>query len=726
MCFTVYQQPTFKLIFFYVTFHPIPKISYIIRMRLPGVTKSIGSKSGRIMPSVVRFVEDDENDKEEKDPLVGFPALITPSSKESNDSNSNSNNNNSSSSLLRSVKRLLGKRYEDLDPAWIETLDFDIRKPSSQSQSQSRSVDEDNKEEVDSLQLVVRVVNNNNNNNNSAKTKTKTVTTTPQQVLSIELNALRKSCQAYLDRYRVKKNLRVPGVGSGKDDKVVATKAELLMIDNVIVGVPAHYSQRHINLVKKACRDAGFNGHVGTCLESTAAAVAYGLTLQERSKQQQQQQQHQSTGGGPTIMVVDMGGGTTDITIATSRKNDNHSSSSNSSVDGGGSSSELSSTYRVLVTQGDDMLGGDDIDQAIMIYCQQQLSQRFQNQQSRRELGNNKNEVFRSACRKAKESLCRVEDPSPSETIFVDCDDDANRNIIITQEIFENIIIEPWLRRARELILQARDDLNEVNNASGSTSDNDIDAANTTGIVIEEVILVGGTTRIRAIRRMIQEMFPGIELSTSLNPMSSVAQGLAIQAAIASKQVPLYELRNCMMLDCIPHAIGVQLDNRFIEIIPRNTLLSAIGSATFILANKYQAGITIRAVEQVDVDTYEPMSKEDFTFLLRKLTPTQFENMSERTIQVGMKVDREGRFIVSIFDENDPEQVRKRDRFEKIKKGEEVVGELEYIKDMILAESDITNEQITLIVALVSVLVLYIAVKMVFADPLEDGSSVLG
>jgi molecular chaperone DnaK (HSP70) len=688
-------------------------------MRLPGVTKSIGNKSGRIMPSVVRFVEDENDDKEEKDPLVGFPALITSSKEQSNDINSNNNNN--SSSLLRSVKRLLGKRYEDLDPAWIETLDFDIRKPSSQSQPRS-VVDEDEEEDTSSLQLVVRVVNNNNSS------KTKTVTTTPQQVLSIELKALRKSCQAYLDRYRVKKNLRVPGVVSGKDDKVVAKneKSSLPMIDNVIVGVPAHYSQRHIVLVKEACRDAGFNGYIGTCLESTAAAVAYGLTLQERSKQQQQ-----STGGGPTIMVVDMGGGTTDITIATSRKSDNNSSISDSSGggeggSGSGSSSELSSTYRVLVTQGDDMLGGDDIDEAIMIYCQHQLSQLFQHQQSRREMGNNKNEVFRSACRKAKESLCRVEDPSPSETIFVDCDDDANRNIVITQDIFENIIIEPWLRRARDLILQARDDLNEVNNASSSTSDNDTDAAAVTGIVIEEVILVGGTTRIRAIRRMIQEMFPGIELSTSLDPMSSVAQGLAIQAAIASKQVPLYELKNCMMLDCIPHAIGVQLDNRFIEIIPRNTLLTAIGSATFILANKYQAGITIRAVEQVDADTYEPMSKEDFTFLLRKLSPTQFENMSERTIQVGMKVDKEGRFIVSIFDENDPEQVRKKDRFEKIMKGEEVVGELDYIKEMILAESDITNEQITLIVALVSVVVLYIAVKMVFADPLEDGSSVLG
>merc|ERR1712194_837698 len=115
------------------------------------------------------------------------------------------------------------------------------------------------------------------------------------------------------------------------------------------------------------------------------------------------------------------------------------------------------------------------------------------------------------------------------------------------------------------------------------------------------------------------------------------------------------------------------------------------------LANKYQAGVTIRAVEKVDVDTYEPMSKEDFAFLLRKLSPTQFEGISERTIQVGMKLDTDGRFIVSVFDENDPEQVRKKNRFEKCKKGKEVVGELDYIKDMILAESDITNEQITLV-----------------------------
>jgi len=206
--------------------------------------------------------------------------------------------------------------------------------------------------------------------------------------------------------------------------------------------------------------------------------------------------------------------------------------------------------------------------------------------------------------------------------------------------------------------------------------------------------------------------------------------GLAIQAAILSKQIPLHKLKSAMMLDVVPHAIGVRVcrdaaaaagvnESSFVEIIPRNTLLPARGSATFVLANKYQAGVTIPAVEEVDVGIYEPMSKEDFSFLLRRLPARQFESMSERTIQVGMKVDTDGKFIVSIFDENDPEQVRKRDRF-----NQDVAGELDFIKDMMIAESGVTKEQVNLFLVLVSLFVLYIAVKINFSDPLGDlGSS---
>jgi len=145
-------------------------------VRLSGVTEPLGTKAGRIMPSVVRF----NNDKEE--PLVGHPALLT-SLETSNDKNK--------SSLLRSVKRLLGKKFQDLDPAWIETLDFDVQTPSENDDGPDES-----------LLLVART--------NSASNS---IAVTPEQVLAIELEAIRKACQAYLDRYRLSKNLRVPGGG---------------------------------------------------------------------------------------------------------------------------------------------------------------------------------------------------------------------------------------------------------------------------------------------------------------------------------------------------------------------------------------------------------------------------------------------------------------------------------------------------------------------------------
>jgi molecular chaperone DnaK (HSP70) len=549
-------------------------------MRLPKTVafQQSNGKAGRIMPSVVRW-------KNQEDVLVGAAALM-PLSQHDDDDNS---------SLLQSVKRLLGKSFEELDPKWLETLDFKVL---------PALTDNSDKANEQSVRLVARTGTQS------------TITTTPEEVLSVELEALRNASQAYLDRYRISKKLQVPGgcsVESSSGSNLASGGAPAPRIRNVIVGVPAHFSQRHIRLIENACRKAGFDGHVGTCLESTAAAMAYGLTLQETS-------QH------ATIMVVDMGGGTTDITIATKKSRDRESSPATD-----GDASQYSS-YQVLVTQGDEALGGDDIDEAIMEYCINNVSL------ERRHL---EGPQLRAKCREAKEALCQGEDPSASEAIRLD---KTKHTVVIAQQTFDQIL-QPWLKQARELILQAKMELEE---ATGSSK-------------IDEIVLVGGTTRIPAIQRLIQELFPTVELSTSLNPMSSVAHGLAIQAAIVSKQIPIHELRSALMLDCVPHAIGVELpgNNGFVEIIPRNTPLPAQGSTTFTLADKYQPGVTIRAVEQVGDNRFEPMSREDFSFLLRRLTPMELERANCRSIQVGMKVDVDGKFIVSVFDEKDPEQIRK-------------------------------------------------------------------
>lgn len=553
--------------------------------------------------------------------------------------------------LIPSIKRLLGTRYTELDRHLISSMPFEAK-------------------EGKDGDVCIAVEPNGN-------------TTTPLEVMSIILQAIREAAQRYLDKYQQKKHLQVPG--SGK-------------IRNVVVGVPAHYSKRHVQLVEQACLQAGFEGHVSTCLESTAAAMSYGLTMQQQSEK-------------ATIMVVDCGGGTTDITIATKQKRD-------------GNDESHSSSSKVLVTLGDPQLGGDDIDQALMEFCLLQLQKQTEGRTTmfEKNKGKAKSDLL-EACRKAKEALCNEENPSQSEAISVGGN---NQLIHVSQEQFETLL-EPWLTRAQQLICKAIEQFQQHD---------DEDRGCHPSREISEVILVGGTTRVPAIRRVIQRLFPKVELCTSLNPMSSVAIGLAIQAALHSKAVPLHELQSALMLDCIPHSIGAQLANDyFVEIIPRNTPLPACGSATFVLADKYQPGVTIRAAEYIRQEgrddlandyKLEPMAKEDFSFLLRRLPPEDYKRISERSVQVGMKVDKQGRFIVSIFDEMDPEQVRKRRRFEKANMaGGSVAGELGYISGLVWAESEATMEQALLLGIFVGVLVLYIAVKLAFNEPTVEGEPII-
>lgn len=590
-------------------------------IRLPVIAfREDSGKMGRMVPSVVRVTEGS------KENSVGAKAVL-----ESRETTADAG------MLISSVKRLFGKRYSDLDPALLESLPFHVE------------ADENDEE---SLQLVIPISDGNDKDDCVLVVKT-----TPVEIAASVLKAIKEAAQEYIDKNRTKKHLEIPGEG---------------VVRNAIVGVPAHFSKRHTALVEEACRKAGLDGHVSTCLESTAAAMAYGLTMQDTSSQ-------------ANIMVIDMGGGTTDITIATKQAQ-------------GDEKSENYSSYKVLVTQGDDHLGGDDIDQAVLDYCMQEVESK------KKEI---KKSTFLPACRKAKEELCDGESKISSVDVAI-----GDNTVTLSQEKF-HFLLKEWLQKAEHLIQRAMEEFQKI---AGLES-------------ITEVILVGGTTRVPSIRALIQSKFSGLELCTSLNPMSSVAQGLAIQAAIQSKVVPVHKLKSALMLDCVPHAIGVQLpDGSFCEVIPRNTPLPARGAATFSLAAKQQKGVTIKAVEEIEVNGtndstiyYEPMSKEPFTFLLRRLTKEEMETMTSRGIEVGMKVDSAGQFMVSIFDQNDPEQVRKKERFENMD-DKNAVGELSYIADLVLSESGTSVEQFLLMGTLVAVFVLYIAVKMAFNDPiLEEG-----
>eukprot|EP00545_Synedropsis_sp_CCMP1620_P003152 CAMPEP_0119022808 /NCGR_PEP_ID=MMETSP1176-20130426/28779_1 /TAXON_ID=265551 /ORGANISM="Synedropsis recta cf, Strain CCMP1620" /LENGTH=264 /DNA_ID=CAMNT_0006977747 /DNA_START=33 /DNA_END=824 /DNA_ORIENTATION=- len=240
------------------------------------------------------------------------------------------------------------------------------------------------------------------------------------------------------------------------------------------------------------------------------------------------------------------------------------------------------------------------------------------------------------------------------------------------------------------------------------------DDGRTTKTTMDEVVLVGGATRVPAVQTMLRKEFPSIpDLCSSLSAEGAVAQGAAIQAAIKSGLVPLSELKSAMMLDALPHAIGVLLPDgkTYVPILEKDAQLPAMGYATFTLADIHQSGVTVVAVEDVGVNS--PLERiGEFNFLLRRLAKDQVLQMkgATRTVDIGMTMATSGELTVSIFDENDPEHLRKKQKFQRHKNGG---GEIGYDEKEI--EDD--GVPVLLIVGCVVLFFVYIGVKLAFHDP---------
>jgi len=116
------------------------------------------------------------------------------------------------------------------------------------------------------------------------------------------------------------------------------------LIENCVIGVPAHYSLAQRTSIQIAAKEAGFSGYVGVMTESTAAAMSYGLFVTPTTS---------SDDNGKIILVFDMGGGTTDVTIAIMNSGNNRDAVQ----------------FRVLATAGDKCLGGDNVDELLETPC---------------------------------------------------------------------------------------------------------------------------------------------------------------------------------------------------------------------------------------------------------------------------------------------------------------------------------------------------------------------
>jgi molecular chaperone DnaK len=300
-------------------------------------------------------------------------------------------------------------------------------------------------------------------------------------------------------------------------------------ITQAVITVPAYFNDAQRTATKDAGRIAGLEV-LRIINEPTAAALAYGLDKREHE----------------TVMVFDLGGGTFDVSL----------------LDVG------DGVVEVRATAGDSHLGGDDFDQRLVDY----LAEEFQRQENI-DLRRDPQALQRlfEAAEKAKTELSSVTQAAVNLP-FVTADANGPKHLTtsITRARFEELTAD-LVRRCLDPVRQAMSD--------AKVSDADLD----------EVILVGGSTRMPAVQALVRRLTGGKEPNMTVNPDEVVALGAAAQAGVLTGEGP-----EVVLLDVIPLSLGLEtLGGVMTKIVDRNTTIPVRQTEVFSTAEDNQPAVDI-------------------------------------------------------------------------------------------------------------------------------------
>ena len=351
-------------------------------------------------------------------------------------------------------------------------------------------------------------------------------------------------------------------------------------VTSAVITVPAYFNDAQRQATKDAGRIAGLDV-LRIVNEPTAAALAYGLEKEKSEK----------------VLVFDLGGGTFDVSIL--------------EIGDG--------VHEVLSTSGDTHLGGDDFDQKVMDW----ICDEFKKQEGI-DLRGDKQAMQRvkEAAEKAKCELSSVMETNINlPFITADANGPKHLDLNLTRAKFEDL--------SRDLLNRCKTPVENALRDAGITKND-----------INEVVLVGGSTRIPAVQQLVKE-YTGKEPNQSVNPDEVVAVGAAVQAGVLAGEV-----KDIVLLDVTPLTLGIEtLGGVMTPLVPRNTTIPVSKSQVFSTAENNQTAVDIHVLQGE-----RPMAKDNKSLGMFRLDgiPPAMRGLPQ--IEVTFDIDANGIVNVSAKD----------------------------------------------------------------------------